>query len=358
MADEREVDGRNEAQLRRIEARGQRSLAERTQYLVARNPNTAENRRERTFQLSDDWPLRPLVTTVQGTCMDCYAVSYYLGDAAAIQHLKLDFDWENFQMMSPASGAKRAKFISGVCAHIMQSQDEHRVCRSCEYLITKQLCKTTECIACGRMTSQARKQRRMRIPDTGCMKFELFGDAYEAARWYERYCFLEGVLWVLAASFRPDVNIGALRACRANIDRMTELQRGAAIYVSHQPCDQLAEQLQPVTSVKHRSAPTGRYIDKGIDAWRVDAAEVQLARLDEQLLQHTGDRAWMTSNRRARLPLELFVTPEGPDPYRAVRHRARMRGYASARGDRTPRIYRFHVSVLEEGRRQPRGHAG
>ena len=68
-------------------------------------------------------------------------------------------------------------------------------------------------------------------------------------------------------------------------------------------------------------------------------------------MQHTGDRAWMTSNRRARLPLELFVKPEGPDPYRAVRHCARMRGYASARGDRTPRVYRFHVSVLGEDRR-------
>ena len=308
------------------------------------NINGAESMLRRTYVIDSTQMLRPVVMTEEGAKLDSYAVSHVTCDREGVKVLNTDENFKNFTVIVKTDGVERKRFVSGVCAHTQQTMDRHKLCRACELLVTGDLCRSPDvCTSCRRMTRAERARRRFKVPESGCLKFQMFGDVYEAARLFERHCYVEGVLWLLASSLRVDVNLQALKRCRANIESMLTRQCGAPIFYSRQTFDMEEEDRRPDDRKRAVRRATGRYVKKGGQAIRMGTADEHLARLQQELDDHRGDRYWLEKNRRSEMPLEYFVTAEGDEPHRTIRQRARQRGYESARMDRATRTYSFHI---------------
>ena len=308
----------------------------------------------RTHRVNSMAPLRPLLRDQDEWRFDSNAVTYLTCDNMSAAVLKMDRKLENFVVYLPMDGVLRKKYVSGACAHVQQTPDEHRLCRACELLVTGQLCRTTACRMCAEMSAEARTCRRVKIPRTGCLQFEQMGGAYEASRLFERYAYLEGVLWLLVGAYRPDENLKALRRCRANIKELLKRQQGAPVYQSHHEFDERARGWQPMDKGTETVQPTARYVVQGPRGIERNTSAYHERRIETIVGERKGDREWLATNRRSQMPLRLYVTEEGgSNPYEAVRHRARERGYAAARADRGVRMYRFHVRYVDRGATRP-----
>ena len=260
---------------------------------------------------------------------------------------------KGFEMRYYRNNTPLRGYVHGLCGHIVENADPHKLCRNCQYVATNLLCyKPEDCKVCAGMTAEERQPRGARNgrPNVSLVMKSL-GGRYEARHLLARWFYLEGVLWCLASIYEHQCNIEALWQCRANIGYLLDSQAPKELCITREPLpgdfdlptDAPYDAREAVTE-KHSRRRSLRVNQPLIETAR--AAYRRLKALADTKPATTTELQPIDAHAQNEAPLELFVDSEG------LRQRApdmveiRRNGYYAMRMELKLRQFKVRVDPL------------
>ena len=158
-------------------------------------------------------------------CLDFKAATFFTCGPKFYEQVRKDESLKNLQFRYWRNNLPLEGFIHAICGHLVKVDDQHKLCRTCDYVAHRRICyRPAECAICATQTKSMHKQRRDRASRTKKpILMTTIGGRREARDLLGRWYYLEGVLWCLASVYEQKLNLEALKQCRRNIRQLRGL---------------------------------------------------------------------------------------------------------------------------------------